>query len=147
MSAAAKKSKKSSAAKSHSLPERVVFFVDRSLGKHIVVDALRAAGAAVEAHDDHFEQDTPDVEWVDEVGRRGWVVLSKDARIRTRAIELESLKEARVHAFFLTRQDLVGEEMAVLFVSRLPKIRKLIARHTAPAVFTISRHGQIERVM
>jgi hypothetical protein len=33
-----------------------VFFVDRSLGKHVVPGALRAAGARVEVHDDHFPQ-------------------------------------------------------------------------------------------
>jgi len=56
----------------------LVFFIDRSLGRKYVAGALRTAGAKVEVHDDHFPQTTPDVEWLAEVGRRGWVVLSKD---------------------------------------------------------------------
>lgn len=65
----------------------LVFFIDRSLGRKYVAEALRTAGATVEVHDDHFPQTTPDVEWLAEVGRRGWVVLSKDERIRRNRIE------------------------------------------------------------
>jgi hypothetical protein len=39
---------------------------------------LRVAGATVVAHDECFEPDTPDEDWLAEAGRRGWIVL--DAR-------------------------------------------------------------------
>jgi hypothetical protein len=48
----------------------LIVFLDRSLGKHIVAEALRQAGAAVEVHDDHFLQDARDEEWLREVGQR-----------------------------------------------------------------------------
>lgn len=62
---------------------RVVFFVDRSLGKKFVPSALRARGAQVEIHDAHFAPDAEDPEWLMAVGIRGWVVLSKDEAIPT----------------------------------------------------------------
>jgi hypothetical protein len=34
-------------------PERLVFFIDRSLGRKVIPDALRAAGEEVRIHDDH----------------------------------------------------------------------------------------------
>lgn len=89
----------------------LVFFIDRSLGRKYVTEALRTAGATVVAHDDHFPQTTPDVEWLAEVGRRGWVVFSKDERIRRNRIEREALEAAHVRAFFLTQQDITGHEM------------------------------------
>lgn len=46
-----------------------------------MLEALRAQGETVEAHDSHFAQDASDVEWLGVVGRKGWVVLSKDDRI------------------------------------------------------------------
>ena len=55
-----KKLTKQSAASSGQ-PE-FTLFVDRSLGKHLVAEALRLAGAAVEIHDDHFPVDARDVE-------------------------------------------------------------------------------------
>jgi hypothetical protein len=38
------------------------------LGRHTVPSALRAAGAHVEAHADHFPEDAPDDVWLTEVG-------------------------------------------------------------------------------
>lgn len=64
------------------LREPFTFFVDRCLGRGPVVSALRAAGVQTHAHDDHFAQDTLDVDWLTEVGRQGWVVLTKDKNIR-----------------------------------------------------------------
>jgi hypothetical protein len=53
---------------------RPTFFVDWCLGKS-VIEALIAEGAQVEHHGDHFDQNTPDIEWLSVVGARGWVVL------------------------------------------------------------------------
>jgi hypothetical protein len=36
-----------------------------------VPEALRVAGAHVKAHDDHFTQNTPDVEWLTQAGKWG----------------------------------------------------------------------------
>ena len=78
-------SKKRSAANSSSkLPSRYAFFIDRSLGRKIVADALRQAGAEVHVHGDHFPPDARDEEWLRVVGQRGWIVLTKDKMIRYR---------------------------------------------------------------
>lgn len=39
---------------------KIVFFIDRSLGKHYVVNALRNLGELVESHDDCFPQSALD---------------------------------------------------------------------------------------
>ena len=59
----------------------VVFFTDRDLGKDFP-RILREADLTVERHDDHFRSDTPDEEWLTEVGRRGWIAITHDKRIR-----------------------------------------------------------------
>ena len=56
-----RKSKKRSAASSKR-PESFVFFLDRCLGRHVVADALKAAGAEVKVHADFFLEDAPDDE-------------------------------------------------------------------------------------
>jgi hypothetical protein len=50
----------------------LTFFLDHQIGRYQVAEALRAAGAVVEVHLDHFPGDTPDMDWLPEVGRRGW---------------------------------------------------------------------------
>jgi uncharacterized protein with PIN domain len=101
-----KSKKRSDANSGRKPPEPPTFFLDRSLGKKMVAEALRAAGAKVEVHDDHFAQDAQDEVWLTEVGSKGWVVLTKDQRIRFRVIEREALKAAGVRAFVLTAGDI-----------------------------------------
>ena len=128
-------------------PKRsLVFFIDRSLGGRIVAEALREAGAHVETHDSHFAQDTPDVDWLREVGRRGWIVLSKDEAILRHPVEREMLDAANVRAFFLTKQAMTGPEMAALFVRVLRAMANRAISQPAPFIYTISRFGHFTRV-
>jgi predicted nuclease of predicted toxin-antitoxin system len=123
------------------LPEPFVYFVDRSLGRGIVVESLRDAGAAVHAHDDHFAQNTPDTEWLIEVGQRGWVVLTKDKNIRSNQLELRALLQANVACIMLGRGDLTAATMGKLFGDNLRKIERVLRRFHLPLVATLSTGG------
>jgi predicted nuclease of predicted toxin-antitoxin system len=127
-------------------PREPVFFVDRSLGGKLVAEALRAAGATVIAHDDAFEQNAKDVEWLAEAGRRGWIVLTKDAAIRRNPREKAMFHAAQVRVFTLARKNLIGAEMATLFVKALPGMSKRAAKTPAPFVFSISRGCEFRRL-
>lgn len=127
-------------------PPEPVFFVDRSLGGKFVVAALRTAGAQVVIHDDVFAQNTPDVDWLAEAGRRGWVVLTKDAAIRRHPHEKAMFQAACVRVFTLARQNLPGREMGELFASMLPGMRKRVANVSPPFIFSISRGGAFTRL-
>ncbi len=130
-----------------SLPESPVFFVDRSLGRRIVPEALRSAGAPVEIHDDHFPQDARDEAWLAEAGRRDWVVLTKDKNLRYRAVETQALMTAKVRAFVLTaRGDLSGPEIAQIFVKALPAMRRVCATVTPPFIAHVSRDSNVSVV-
>src|SRR6266581_6514163 len=126
---------------SKSLPEVPSFFLDRSLGKKLIATALRAEGATVFVHDDHFPSDSRDEDWLAEVGRRGWIVLTKDTRIRYRALERNALIGAGVGAFILTAGNLNGPEMASVFVKALPRIQKFLGKHQRPFIANITGSG------
>lgn len=129
---------KASGRKPHSLP---VFFIDRSLGKRVVADELSAEGVRVEKHDDHFPQDATDEEWLAECGNQGWVVLTRDKRIRYRPSELEALKAARVSAVFLTGKDARGVDFAKAILKALPKLEQLFHERTDPVIVRVTRDG------
>jgi hypothetical protein len=130
-----RRSRKQSAASSGSQRERPpVYFVDECLGRHIVAEALRKAGAHVEVYYQHFPLGAPDAEWLPVVGRRGWIVLTKDRHIRRRELEISALVHARVRAFVLTAADLTGAEQAVVFVSALGKMNRIGASSRGPLV-------------
>ena len=134
-------SRKRSAASSRSKrpsPAPPPLFVDRSLGRLTIATALRAQGVEVHTHDAHFPQDARDEEWLAEVGRRGWAVITKDTRIRYRQTELAALVAGGVRAFVLTRGDLTGSEMAAILVRALPHLARFSARHEPPFIARIA---------
>lgn len=105
--------------------------------------ALRAAGATVETHDDHFADTTLDVEWLAHAGQHGWIVLTKDEAIRRRPLELAALMSAGVAAFILTARGLTGAAMASLLVDALPRIERIVGTRARPLVATISATGDV----
>jgi hypothetical protein len=136
-------SKKRSAASSDPEPLDRVFFLDRSLGGVKVAAILREEGAGIEVHDRHFPGDEKDPVWLAEVGRRDWVVLTKDRRIRYRTLEREALLAAGVAAFVLVGKRLTGEEAGDVFVRALPAIRRFLATHQRPFIAKVSRSSGV----
>jgi predicted nuclease of predicted toxin-antitoxin system len=126
----------------HTVASRPVLFVDRSLGKG-VGRVLQAAGASVAWHDDHFAQTTADADWIPEVSRRGWMILTKDKNIRRPHGEREDLLLAAARVLCLTSGNLSGAAMAQLFVDNLTAIESA-ANEPAPFVYLIGP-GRFER--
>jgi predicted nuclease of predicted toxin-antitoxin system len=133
-------SKKRSAAKP---PDGTVFFIDRSLGVEPIRGALVAQGLSVEIHDDHFKRDEEDRVWLQEVGRREWVVLTKDQRLRYRPLEIAALRSSGARVFILVAGNLRGVEIASVFVSALPAIYRILQVHAGPFVGRIAKSGRV----
>ena len=127
-------------------PEQLVLFIDRSLGKQIIASALRNAGHSVEVHDDHFPPDAPDNVWLSDVSRRGWIVLTKDKRIRYRASELAAVTATKARVFTLTAGSIQAREMAEIFILAMEKVQAFVARNSPPYIATISRSGVLSKV-
>lgn len=68
------------------------FFTDRDLGRALP-STLRAAGFTVEQFDDHFGPATSDEDWLASVGKLGWIVLTRDTRIRYKPTERDAVME------------------------------------------------------
>ena len=139
--------KRSAASSSSKRPNRPPpLFIDRSLGRLTIATALRAQGAEVHTHDAHFPQDARDEEWLAEVGRRGWAVITKDTRIRYRQTEQAALVAGHVRAFVLTRGDLSGPEMAAILVKALPHLARFSARHEPPFIARVAISGKVQMI-
>jgi hypothetical protein len=69
----------------------LTFFLDYQIGRYVVAEALRAAGARVEVHIEHFPQAAPDTDWIPAVGLREWVLITKDQNIRRNPLERSAI--------------------------------------------------------
>ncbi len=127
-------------------PESLVVFIDRSLGKKVVANALRNSGYTVEIHDDHFPPDAPDYVWLTEVSRRGWMVFTKDKRIKHRVAELHAVVSSGAMVFTLSGGSVKGGEMAQIFVNAMPKIVLYASENSGPFIVRVGRTGKLSKI-
>lgn len=113
------------------------------MGTRTVPDALRAAGATVEVYVDNFRRGIPDETWLAEVGRRGWLVLTKDLQIRYRSVEIAALLGGRVGAF---AKNLSGAENAAILVRALRHMERFANGNPRPFIASVSRSGRVKLV-
>ncbi len=121
-----------------------VFFLDRCLGRNVVADALKTQGYRIELHDDHFPQDQTDADWLVEVGRKGWVVLTRDRNFDKNQIELKALYNSGTASFVLTGSQMTGEQMAAAFLSAMPTILRFLKKSHRPFVARVTRGGKVK---
>jgi len=143
-----RKSKKQSDASStdQKPPDEPTFFLDRNLAYKKFPTALRAAGIKVVLHDDYFPIDAKDVDWLPKVGQNGWIVLTKDDKIRYHALERQALMGSGVGAFILASGELTAHEWASIFIKALPAVKKFLHKTKRPFIARITRSGAISIV-
>lgn len=108
------------------------------------METLRGDGLSVEIHDDHFGKNDPDIDWIPEIGRRGWVISTKDARIGKNRIERLAVADARVRMFTLASQSLSGTDMADIFLKAIPEMKKFIYENPAPFIAKVYQGGKVK---
>jgi hypothetical protein len=115
------------------------FFIDRSLGRIAVPRLLRADGWDVITLAEHYgmpaDEQVGDVEWIEEAAKRGWPILMKDKRIRTRKAEIGAVIRHQARCFVITRGDLQSAEMANRLLANKNGI---LAATTTPGPFIYS---------
>lgn len=93
-----------------------------------------------EVYGEEVGQSLADETWLADAGRRGWIVLMKDDRIRYRPAELEALIGHGVRAFCLTNANLRGVEQVQRVLTSLDRILDA-AQAPGPYVYGIYADG------
>src|SRR5262245_39901932 len=124
-------------------PDEPVFCTDEALGGNVVVNALRAVGLEVERLTDHHAPGTKDAVWLPDIGKRGWVLLTKDKRMRFRYAEILAIVNHGVRAFVLTGGNMKATDMAQSFLAAMPKMKRILAKTRTPFVASVTRAGDV----
>jgi uncharacterized protein with PIN domain len=124
----------------------MTFFFDNNLS-HKIVKGLREFGEDVVHLADEFPRDTTDEEWLPIVGERGWILITRDKKIRRRPAEIDAYRRNGIGGFVLTGKSLEGWKIIRQLVNRWEKIKELARSTRKPFLFRIPPRGsKIERL-
>ncbi len=148
MSKQKRRSERKRASSSRKQPD---VFIDRSLGGRKVPARLRTSYPDITfiAHDDIFDKDADDQIWLREAGRRRWIVLTKDEKIRRKPGEQRALVEAHARCFCLhPTTGMRAEEMADVLVRSLPRMLQVAESEKRRGGFVkiVDRRGRIRHL-
>ncbi|MEA2465495.1 MAG: hypothetical protein QOJ98_3242 [Acidobacteriota bacterium] len=115
----------------------VVYFTDRDLGLQFP-KILEDAGLAVERHRDHFAPDAADEQWLALVGRKGWVALTHNSRIRYTPNEKQAVMSHGVRLLVIIGQA-PYPELAKSFVATRARIETFLQKHEPPFIAKVYR--------
>lgn len=122
-------------------PERPEYFIDRNLSRHQLPDALRASGRVVHTmlsvYGPDAEELVSDETWLTDAGGKGWLVLTKDDRIRRRPAELDAIIRFRVRVACLTAANLTEPEQVQRIMANINRIEQ---RYRRPGPWIVAIH-------
>ena len=116
------------------------FFLDRALESYLLRDALKALGARVQMHRDHFREDAEDIDWLPVIARREWIVISKD---QFNWLERRAIRNAKGRAFLLVRGEQSGQEQASIICKAMPKMLRILDLTPRPFIAKIYRDSSV----
>lgn len=126
----------------------VEFFIDRSLGRKHLAQALGDLNFVVHTmasvYGERVAQELEDERWLADAGEHDWIVLMKDDAIRRRPSERDALSEAKVRAFCLTNAQLRASEQSARFVGNIERILRQ-AEKPGPYIYGVY-DGYIRRL-
>ena len=116
------------------------------MGSKVVANALREQGFSVELLEDHFANDVADEEWLSKMGELGWLIFTKDDKIRRRPVERDALLRSGARALILPSGNMSGKEMATTVVDALPRIQRFVSKNEPPFIARIMRSGDVRKL-
>lgn len=121
-----------------------VFFIERSLGRYKVAQALRDTGELVEVHDDHLPADAPDEEWIKLVAGNGWLAITKDKNIRYRQHENDAINRYGAKVFVIRAKNLAAKDTASILTKAAVKMKRYAKENRPPFIVAVYRDGSLK---
>ena len=127
-----------------SLPEDFVLYLDENLHNcKPILDALTQHGVKHERHGQHFDPGTEDTAWLPFVGHQGWLLVTKDKKIRYNELEKAAVLQHRVREFYFSSGNYSGADMAEMLIAALPGMAKICRKHDPPFIASITKSGSV----
>lgn len=116
------------------------FFLDNNLSPGLA-EGMKAFGEDVVHITEIFADDTDDPDWLPHIGSEGWILITRDKRIRYRPAEWTALKEHGVGAFFMGGKQRSRCQLIQQLVRNWPRMKELAGKTQLPFSFQVPPSG------
>ena len=117
----------------------------RSRRRPSVPNAFKLLGLDVIAHDDQFEQTATDDMWLTVAGEHGWLVITKDDRIRRNEAERAALIGYNVGCFVLSQRNATRWQMAQTLMRAWEAIEQIATTEQRPFLYAVHPDGSLSK--
>lgn len=140
----------------------LTFYFDRNFGKGLPTSLLALKLKVVHHHahkadlgmscksrkEQLFGPETPDDEWLQYVGKKGWIAFSHDEKFHLPGYENEmaAIKQFGVGCFYLWGANARCHEKALCFLKAYDQIVKVVETTPRPFIYRIDKNGKLSKV-
>lgn len=126
--------------------KEAVFYLDESIYSRVLLSAMQAAGANVRRVGTDVPFGSSDDVWLGIVGKRDWIALMRDQKVRHRRLEIEALRAHGVAAFAFTGGQETAQQTAQTICPLLVKFANMHVSEPKPFLYTFGVSGSLSRV-
>ena len=122
----------------------VKFFVDENLGLKLVTGLRDLGYTNIEHVEETFNKGTEDEIWLRYVGENGYILITKDKKIRKNPKEKQALLQYKIVAFYLGGSEMGIKEISKQMINSWQKMEALAIRQKKKGVagaFIVRPHG------
>jgi hypothetical protein len=121
-------------------------YVDESIFSKALLGALAKSGETIRVVGSVVPFGAKDHEWLEIIGKKHWLALTRDQRIRYRTLEKQAVKAYAIGMFTFTGGQATSHQTAERVLAVLPKMKAIAASEPRPFIFTFGLSGPLARV-
>ncbi len=123
----------------------MTYFFDNTFPPRLA-EIIKILGVDTHHLQDDFPPGTLDVDWIPEVGKRGWVVITGDRGISKKPAERKALEEANVISVFMAKGFTTKPifELVSLFIKWWPDIEHAVERVKPGTSLEVNPNGKVD---
>ena len=124
----------------------LIFYVDESIFSNALVAELKAASIAFDRVGITVPFGAPDKVWLSHCGKRSYLALTRDQRIRYRSLEKQALIDHGVGCFTFTQGQATAAQCAARIVALAPKMAAIALSQSKPFLYTFGLATGLRKV-
>lgn len=117
--------------------------MDECFGRYRFVEAVRQSGVPVIAHHEVFGAGVSDEEWLRFAAREGYIALTKDEKIRSNLLAIETILASRARVVIFSVGPANADELADLAQAVVPRIVRSVGPRRGACIFRVTRSGAV----